>query len=123
MLNGPIIDITNPVATPDPNVTQPPDTTVTVLPLANGQPSGPWIVAMGGAPTIQFWAAPLGDSPPTWFVINFASFGGSSLTLPADQMISGGALLTTSIPAGMPIHVQVTAQNGATRIIAGLMKS
>jgi hypothetical protein len=122
-MNGPLIDITNPVATPDPNATQPPDTTVTVLPLANGQPSGPWIVAVGGAPDIQFWAAPLGDSPPTWFPIYFAAPGSSTVSLIADNLLSAGPLLTTSIPAGMPIHLRVVAQNGATRILAGLMKS
>lgn len=123
MLNGALIDIINPVVTPDPNVTQPPDTTVTVLPLANGNMNIPWMAVLGGDAEVTFWCAPLDDSPRTWFPIALGALSLIVVLVPAGVMLSAGFFVAGAIPAGMPVHLQVVSVAGTTRIVAGLTKS
>jgi hypothetical protein len=115
MLNGALITIPAPAVDADPNATQPPEDRVAVLPIASAASSVLWVGAVGGAPTVQVWVAPLGDTPRTWFLVTTAApiapASGAAVMLPPGV-----------VPAGVPVFVRVTVVGGATKIAAGLTR-
>lgn len=115
MLNGALATIPAPVLDADPNVTQPPEDRVVFLPIASAANSMLWVGAVGGAPTVQVWFAPLGDTPRTWFLVT---------TTPISPAAGAAVMLPLGIiPAGVPVFIRVTAVGGATKIAMGLTRA
>lgn len=117
-MNGALIVINAPAVDADPNTTQPPDTRISVLPLSSSGNSTLWVAAVGGAPTLELWFQPLGDTvtPPLWIKVTTAA----ALTPAARAAVM---LPLGGVPVGCPFFLRVVVVGGATQVLAGLTRA
>lgn len=118
-MNGALIVIANPVADPDPNVTQPDGDRIVLLPQPMAITNVVWIAALGGIPDVELWFAPLGDSPLTWVRLNIAGTSTFPITPAGDALLLP---FPGAMPSGVPLFLRVVNVNGATRVLAGVTK-
>jgi hypothetical protein len=115
-MNGALIVIKPTGSESSPNVAQPVADRIATLPQSSAGNAMLWVAALGAGSTMDVWFAPLGDSPPTWFKLTTAA-----AISPGDK--AAVTLPLGSVPAGMPLFVQVTTIGSATLVCAGLTRA